>query len=108
MLLAAVLYADHHRLIREQGYDVLSNRSTLGIFRRIKLLAQTWWHWRWTDDPRATFETVSAVVSPEVNPESNREAGADNDVNTREHRWIVPAKRLIGSIRARIPLDLPK
>lgn len=107
VLLAAVLYADHHRLIREQGYDVLSNRPTLSIVRRVELLSRTWWHWRQTDDPRVTFETMSALEIHEGDPDNACEAG-NNDVGTCGHRWTVPAKCLMGSIRSRIPLDISK
>jgi phytoene synthase len=72
VLIAAVLYADHHRLIREQDYDVLSHRPTLSLTRRIRLLAWTWWYWRRTGEPRAAFEAASALGPRE--PESKREA----------------------------------
>ena len=58
VLLAAVLYADHHRLIRAQGYDVLSRRPTSSLGRRLGLLVRTWYHWGRTHDPRATFDAV--------------------------------------------------
>jgi len=61
VLLAAVLYADHHRLIRDRGYDVLTETPELTRRRRLWLLARTWWHWRRNGDPEATFYTVSAV-----------------------------------------------
>jgi phytoene synthase len=73
VLLAAVLYADHHRLIREQGYNVLSNRPTLSLVRRVELLVWTGWHWRRTGDPQSTFETVSALESYGDNPDSEPE-----------------------------------
>ncbi|WP_135306185.1 phytoene/squalene synthase family protein [Haloarcula amylovorans] len=61
VLLAAVLYAEHHRLIRERGYDVLTATPELTRRRRLWLLARTWWHWRRNSDPEATFYAVSAV-----------------------------------------------
>lgn len=61
VLLAAVLYAEHHRLIRRQGYDTLSNRPSLSTARRLALAARTWYHWRRSGDARAVFEAVSAV-----------------------------------------------
>jgi phytoene synthase len=73
VLLSAVLYAEHHRLIRDRGYDVLSETPELTRRRRLWLLARTWWHWRRNGDPEATFYSVSAVseqspgtVPPEV------------------------------------------
>ncbi|WP_247729918.1 phytoene/squalene synthase family protein [Halovivax limisalsi] len=64
VLLAAVLYAEHHRLIRARECDVLSARPTLSWPRRLAVLARTWWHWRRSGDPVSTFEAASAVPSP--------------------------------------------
>lgn len=61
VLLAAVLYAEHHRLIRQRGYDVLSARPTLSHPRRLGVAAKTWLRWKRTGDPVATFRAVSAV-----------------------------------------------
>ena len=61
VLLSAVLYAEHHRLIRSRGYDVLTETPELTRRRRLWLLARTWWHWRRNGDPEATFYAVSAV-----------------------------------------------
>ena len=62
VLLSAVLYAEHHRLIRSRGYDVLTETPELTRRRRLWLLARTWWHWRRNGDPEATFYAVSAVT----------------------------------------------
>ena len=104
VLLAAVLYADHHRLIRDQGYDVLSNRPRPRLHRRVVLLVQTWWHWRRSGDPRATFDAVSAVP---LKP-AGRERGGGVD-GARDHgsdggRWAPPVRRIAGAIRSKIPL----
>jgi phytoene synthase len=61
VLLAAVLYADHHRLIRKRGYDTLSATPGLSTRRKLSLLARTYWRWRRTRDPEATFDAVSSV-----------------------------------------------
>jgi len=61
VLLAAVLYAEHHRLIRDRDYDVLTATPDLTRRRRLWLLVRTWWHWRRNGDPEATFYAVSAV-----------------------------------------------
>ncbi|MFC7139667.1 phytoene/squalene synthase family protein [Halosimplex aquaticum] len=61
VLLAAVFYAEHHRLIRSRDYDVLSETPELGRLRRGYLLVRTWVHWRRHRDPEATFYAVSAV-----------------------------------------------
>ncbi|WP_135821052.1 phytoene/squalene synthase family protein [Halostella litorea] len=66
VLLSAVLYADHHREIRKQGYDVLSAEPELGTARKLWLAARTRWHWQWNRDPVAVFRRVSAL------PESGR------------------------------------
>lgn len=108
VLLAAVLYADHHRLIREQGYDVLSNRPTLSLVRRIELLARTWWHWRWTGDPRLTFETVSTLESHGDDCGSDHETGDRHNIDGNEHQWTFPAKRFVTVIRSWIPLGASK
>jgi phytoene synthase len=61
VLLAAVLYAEHHRLIRAQEFDVLSTRPSLTRRRKLWMIARTWWHWRRFEDPVAVFRRVSAV-----------------------------------------------
>jgi phytoene synthase len=61
VLLAAVLYADHHRLIRNRGYDTLSATPELSSARKLSLLARTRWHWLWNKDPGAVFAKVSTV-----------------------------------------------
>lgn len=91
VLLAAVLYADHHRLIGEHGYDVLSNHPSLSIRRRVTLFVRTWWHWRRTRDPRTTFDAVSALVS-----RAERE--------TRENQSVCPGRGVVRSLRSLIPL----
>lgn len=80
VLLAATLYADHHRLIRAQGYDVLSAQPTLTIRRRLLVLARTWWHWRRTGDPRETFEAVTTFESPASPDELAEESAASRPV----------------------------
>ncbi|GAB7009615.1 phytoene/squalene synthase family protein [Halorubrum trueperi] len=55
VLLAAVLYADHHRLVRNLGYDTLSTTPELSFPRKISLLLRTRWKWQWKRDPEAVF-----------------------------------------------------
>jgi phytoene synthase len=72
VLLAAVLYADHHRIIRERGYDTLSVTPELDTIRKLSLLVRTRWHWLWNKDPEAVFtkvSTVSAQVTRHHGPE---------------------------------------
>ena len=59
VLLAAVLYADHHRLIRTHDYDVLSTTPQLSTARKLYLLAKTRWRWIWNKDPEAVFWAVT-------------------------------------------------
>ncbi|MFB6146879.1 MAG: phytoene/squalene synthase family protein, partial [Halobacteriaceae archaeon] len=64
VLLAAVLYADHHRLIRRQDCDVLSARPTLSLRRRLWLVARTWVAWRRHGDPVTAFYRVTGLSRP--------------------------------------------
>ena len=66
VLLAAVLYAEHHRLIRALEYDVLGETPSLSTSRKLWCLARTRWHWQWNRDPEAVFRRVSAVPSGEL------------------------------------------
>jgi phytoene synthase len=70
VLLSAVLYAEHHRLVRSRGYDVLTETPELTRRRRFWLLAKTWWHWRSHHDPEAAFYAVSAISEPSPSAES--------------------------------------
>lgn len=63
VLTAAVLYADHHRLVRERDCDVLAETPSLSTLRKIRLVIETRWRWFWTKDPEAVFATVSDVPS---------------------------------------------
>ncbi|AFO56851.1 phytoene/squalene synthase family protein [Natrinema sp. J7-2] len=80
VLLAAVLYAEHHTVIRNQGYDVLSREPSLSTARKLWCLAKTRWHWHWNRDPEAVFERVSAVPT------------ADHDHRHPEHGDGVPTR----------------
>jgi phytoene synthase len=63
VLTAAVLYADHHRLVRERDCDVLAETPSLSTRRKLRLVAETRWHWFWNKDPETVFAKVSAVPS---------------------------------------------
>lgn len=63
VLTAAVLYADHHRLVRKRDCDVLSETPSLSTRRKLRLVAETRWHWFWNKDPETVFAKVSAVPS---------------------------------------------
>ena len=73
---ASVLYADHHRLIRNIDFDVVSSRPTLSQPRRAWLLARTWWHWRRSGDPIRTFLASSSIdTEPSVTEGHRRLSG---------------------------------
>ncbi|MFB6163349.1 MAG: squalene/phytoene synthase family protein, partial [Halococcoides sp.] len=61
VLAAAVLYAEHHRLIRARSCDVISARPDLSIPRRLWVVAKTALSWWRHGDPRTVFDRVSAV-----------------------------------------------
>jgi len=63
VLVASVLYADHHRLVRERDFDTLTETPGLTKRRKLSLLVRTRWHWTWSKDPEAVFAKVSAVPS---------------------------------------------
>ncbi|MDZ7702197.1 MAG: phytoene/squalene synthase family protein [Halobacteriales archaeon] len=99
VLLAAVLYAEHHRLIRAQGYDTLSERPRLSTARRLALAARTWFHWRTTGDAQAVFEAVSAVADAPSDTAGVRDALPTlGDPFAR--RPLRPARRAAGRVRA--------
>ncbi len=75
--LAAVLYADHHRLIRERGYDVLSETPELSRARKLSLFARTALNWVVLRDPEAVFYRVSAVPASAGKDAGPTEAGRD-------------------------------
>ena len=90
VLLAAVLYADHHRTIRRRGYDVLSATPSLSTPRKLWLLARTRLAWARTRDPETVFRRVSVVPypGPHTTHETNRGSG-------RGHRFAAWVRDLI-------------
>jgi phytoene synthase len=61
VLLAATLYAEHHRLIRDRDFDVLADPPSLSTRRKLAVVARTYWHWRRVNDPVAAFRRASAI-----------------------------------------------
>ncbi|MFC6835146.1 phytoene/squalene synthase family protein [Halomarina ordinaria] len=61
VLLAAVLYAEHHRLIRGRDYDVLSTTPQLSTARKTWVAAKTRAYWAFSKDPETVFAKVSAI-----------------------------------------------
>jgi phytoene synthase len=82
--LASVLYADHHRLIRERGYDVLAETPSLSTGRKLSLLARTALNWVVLRDPEAVFYRVSAV--PATEGEGGPDRGAETDASLLD--WL--------------------
>jgi len=82
VVLAAVLYAEHHRLIRRREFDVVSGRPTLSRPRKLWTVARTWWHWRRTRDPVAVFRRVSAV------PTGDHPSESEDRVGKGRTRWL--------------------
>ncbi len=80
VLLAAVLYAEHHTVIRARECDVLSHEPSLSTTRKLWCLAKTRWHWHWNRDPEAVFRRVSAVP---VRERDRRESGHSGRVPTQ-------------------------
>ncbi|MES3516200.1 MAG: phytoene/squalene synthase family protein [Natronomonas sp.] len=64
VLTAAILYADHHRLIRDVNYDTVSQTPSLSAARKLSLVAKTRYHWAWSKDPETVFAEVSTVPVP--------------------------------------------
>ena len=58
VLLSAVLYADHHRLVRNLGFDTVSTTPELSFLRKMSLLVRTRWKWQWNQDPEAVFHEM--------------------------------------------------
>ena len=63
ILTAAVLYADHHRLIRRSGFDTVTQRPSLRLSRKLQQVVRTRWHWSRAGTPSDVFERASAVPS---------------------------------------------
>lgn len=63
VLVSAVLYADYHRQIVAQDYDVLTEAPSLSPWRKLSLVARTRVCWALSGDPEAVFETVAQIDS---------------------------------------------
>jgi len=62
VLVAAVLYADHHRLIRERNFDVLTETPSLSTTRKLWLVAKTRALWALNSSPEAVFYRVTGLA----------------------------------------------
>jgi len=85
VLVAAVMYADQHRLVRERGYDVLSARPTLTMRRRLGLVARTWLRWQFDDDPASVFYRVTDLDAPDRGDLADDSFRAEYAHDTRAH-----------------------
>lgn len=65
VLLAAVLYAEHHRVVRARGYDTVSEDVDLPTWRKLWCLVRTCVHWQFSKDPVEVFKRVSAIPYPD-------------------------------------------
>jgi len=74
VLLASVLYADHHRAIRRHDYDVFSATPQLSTRRKVALVLKTRAYWALSKDPESVFARVSAIPMTE-DRRQGREAG---------------------------------
>jgi len=84
ILLSAILYAEHHRLIKEYKYDVLSHRPTLSIFNKISCLIRGGLYWKCTGDPEATFYLTTGMSSG-----VNREDGTVSTLFSQSTRSLI-------------------
>ncbi|WP_276302070.1 phytoene/squalene synthase family protein [Halorussus lipolyticus] len=75
VLYAAVLYAEHHRIIRALDYDVFSSEPEVGAFRAVWLWAKTRWYWQKSRDPVTVFRAVSAVPEADGGRATHRPEG---------------------------------
>lgn len=85
VLLSAVLYADHHRSIRNLGYDTLATTPELSFGRKLTLLAKTAAYWAVWRDPVAVFKAVSVVPYPD-DDDLDAEFGPGSTRATRPRR----------------------
>ena len=76
VLLSAVLYAEHHRRIRDLEYDVLGENTSLSTARRLWLVPKTYYHWRRTGDPETAFYAASAISEGDGETDRHGTVGA--------------------------------
>jgi len=79
VLLAAVLYADHHRLIRDREYDVFTTHPSLSIRRRLSLAIRTWILWRLWGDAETVFYRVAPIDRHPAAEDSTNDDGSVGD-----------------------------
>lgn len=77
VLVSAVLYVEHHSVIEEQGYDVLSTRPSIPTLRKLALIAKTYVYWRLQKDPETVFRRVASIDAPAEIPIQPAVAGSE-------------------------------
>ena len=114
VLLAAVLYAEHHRLIREREYDVLSATPSLGLADSLRLVARTWWFLRRERDPEAAFYRASVVsasagAGPDAEADPSAVMGRSEAMGYRNGQpaWR-PLERIVDLLRSWLPVGRPE
>jgi phytoene synthase len=75
VVLAAILYADHHRLIRAREFDTLSATPQLSTGRKLWLAARARWHWRRSKDPVSVFRKVASLPTDDRDGRFSRVMG---------------------------------
>lgn len=61
VLLAAIFYAEYHRIIRRDRFDVVTTAPSLSVPRYLTLFVRARWHWYRTNDPERVFYRVSPI-----------------------------------------------
>jgi phytoene synthase len=95
VLLAAVLYADHHREIRRLDCDVLSETPSLSLGRKLSLLVRTRLHWTVEKDPEAVFRRVSVVPYADAEEDRVQTEVGSNRHGRRRNRVAAWVRNLI-------------
>lgn len=86
VLLASVCYAEYHRMIANQRFDVLNKRPSFTRRRYLALTARTWLHWRLTHDPETVFYRISPVDPPADRPSAHRNSNRPDRLNATLYR----------------------
>lgn len=61
VFVSAVLYSQHHHLIRSVDYDVLNQTPELKRRTKVKLVVSAYWHWKRAENPTEAFRRASSI-----------------------------------------------
>lgn len=75
VFVSAVLYSQHHHLIRSVDYDVLNQTPELKRRTKLKLIASSYWHWKRSETPLEAFRKSSSIYK-----DSNEAIGSDGRI----------------------------